>query len=159
MADRFISADGHVMEPPDLWTKRMDRRFRDRAPYVKAGPEADYLYIEGLPPFSGTDLIGGMANEKAAGKPIENREHNRYADMRAGALDPVARLSDQDLDNARAEVAYPMPECSSMRHPTRISARMPTRLPSLVALRLPSAFCVTPGCAPRRTGRSGGVFR
>jgi predicted TIM-barrel fold metal-dependent hydrolase len=106
-ADRFISADGHVMEPPDLWTKRMDRRFRDRAPYVKAGADADYLYIEGLPPFSGTDLIGGMANEKAAGKPIENREHNRYADMRAGALDPVARLSDQDLDNVRAEVVYP----------------------------------------------------
>jgi len=53
------------------------------------------------------DLIGGMANEKAEGKAINNRDHNRYSDMRAGALDPVARLSDQDLDNVSAEVVYP----------------------------------------------------
>jgi uncharacterized protein len=104
---KFISADGHVMEPADLWTTRMDSRFRGRAPHVKAGADADYLHIEGLPPFAGTDLIGGMANEKAEGKAINNRDHNRYSDMRAGALDPVARLSDQDLDNVSAEVVYP----------------------------------------------------
>jgi len=28
--ESFISADSHVVEPADLWTTRMDRRFRDR---------------------------------------------------------------------------------------------------------------------------------
>ena len=28
----YVSADGHVVEPADLWTTRMDKRFRDRAP-------------------------------------------------------------------------------------------------------------------------------
>ena len=28
---RMISSDSHVVEPPDLWTERMDRAFKDRA--------------------------------------------------------------------------------------------------------------------------------
>jgi uncharacterized protein len=35
------------------------------------------------------------------------RDHNRYADVRPGALDPLLRLGDQDLDNVCAEVVYP----------------------------------------------------
>ncbi len=104
---RFISADGHVMEPPDLWVTRMDKRFRGRAPRIQAREDADYLLIDGVAPAAVTDLIGTMANEKAEGKPILARNHNRYADVRAGALDPALRLADQDLDNISAEVVYP----------------------------------------------------
>ncbi len=32
---RMISADSHVMEPADLWTTRLDRAYRDRAPVFK----------------------------------------------------------------------------------------------------------------------------
>ena len=104
---RFISADGHVMEPADLWITRMDKRFRDRAPRIESREDADYLLIDGLTPAAVTDLIGTMANEKAEGKPILARNHNRYTDVRAGALDPLLRLKDQDLDNLSAEVVYP----------------------------------------------------
>ncbi|HKD65635.1 MAG TPA: hypothetical protein VKB84_02255 [Candidatus Binataceae bacterium] len=106
-SEKFISADGHVLEPGDLWVKRMDRRFRGRAPHLERGEEGDTFYIEDLPPLSFYDLIGGMANEKVAGRPIEGRIHNRESEMRPGALDPVARLLDQDLDNVKAEVVYP----------------------------------------------------
>jgi len=68
---RFISADGHVMEPADLWITRMDKRFRDRAPHVESRDDADYLCIDGVAPTAATDLIGTMANEKAEGKPIK----------------------------------------------------------------------------------------
>ena len=105
--NKFISADGHVMEPADLWVTRMDKRFRERAPRVESREDADYLLIEGLAAAAVTDLIGTMANEKAEGKPILARNHNRYADVRAGALDPLLRLEDQDLDNLSAEVVYP----------------------------------------------------
>lgn len=47
-----VSADGHVVEPADLWTTRMDRKFRDRAPRVESRPEADYYVIDGLAPFA-----------------------------------------------------------------------------------------------------------
>ena len=29
---RLISADGHVVEPPDMWTKYLPKKFHDRAP-------------------------------------------------------------------------------------------------------------------------------
>ena len=35
----YFSADGHVVEPADLWTTRMDKRFRDRAPRIESRPE------------------------------------------------------------------------------------------------------------------------
>jgi hypothetical protein len=38
-AYKFISGDGHVTEPTDLWLTRMGRRFRDRAPRVVPGTE------------------------------------------------------------------------------------------------------------------------
>jgi len=29
-----IDADGHILEPPDLWTKNIEPKFRDKAPRV-----------------------------------------------------------------------------------------------------------------------------
>jgi hypothetical protein len=31
---KLVSADSHVYEPPDLWERRSDKAFRDRAPRV-----------------------------------------------------------------------------------------------------------------------------
>ena len=31
---KVISADSHMMEPPDLWTQRLDHKFKERAPKV-----------------------------------------------------------------------------------------------------------------------------
>ena len=37
---KMISSDSHVVEPPNLWTERMDRAFRDRGiPYLYLGVE------------------------------------------------------------------------------------------------------------------------
>jgi hypothetical protein len=38
----YVSADGHVVEPADLWTTRIDREFRARAPRVEARASGDY---------------------------------------------------------------------------------------------------------------------
>ncbi len=104
---RYISSDGHVIEPPDLWLERIDRRFRDRAPHVEHREKFDVFCVDGLQPFAGADLGGVMATFKVEGRPIEDRKHNRKAEVRAGAYDPAARLTDQDLDNIGAEVIYP----------------------------------------------------
>ena len=51
---KIFSSDSHVSEPPDLWTERMDRAFRFRAPRVvpleKDGKLEDFLIYEGYPP-------------------------------------------------------------------------------------------------------------
>jgi len=36
---KFVSGDGHVTEPGNLWLERMDARFRDRAPRLVSGPD------------------------------------------------------------------------------------------------------------------------
>lgn len=45
MTDMYVSADSHVVEPADLWQKRMDKRFRDRAPRIESRPHGDF-YID-----------------------------------------------------------------------------------------------------------------
>lgn len=53
-AQKILSADSHVIEPADVWTARIDKRFLDRAPRVikHAGSrEGDFFAAEGLRPF------------------------------------------------------------------------------------------------------------
>ena len=59
MASQVLSADSHVLEPPDLWTTRMQAKFRDRAPHLiheYNGQTGDFLACEGLRPFNPTSL-------------------------------------------------------------------------------------------------------
>ena len=39
----ILSSDSHVFEPPDLWTTRIDKAFRDRAPRMQRIDGADHL--------------------------------------------------------------------------------------------------------------------
>jgi len=48
---RYLSADGHVVRPADLWTIRMDKRFRDWASHGDPRPEGDHDIIDGLEPL------------------------------------------------------------------------------------------------------------
>jgi hypothetical protein len=39
----IISSDSHVFEPPDLWTKRIEAAFRERAPRLQRVGDVDHL--------------------------------------------------------------------------------------------------------------------
>ncbi len=101
----YVSADGHVVEPADLWTTRMDKRFRERAPRVESREEADYYIIEGLTEFP-VGLEGVTMEEKIQGQ-VTTPKGRRHAETRPGAWDPQPRLVDQERDHLRAEVIYP----------------------------------------------------
>ncbi len=101
----YVSADGHVVEPANLWTTRMDKRFRDRAPRVESREEADYYIIEGLTEFP-VGLEGVTIEEKMQGQ-VTTPKGRRHAETRPGAWDPQPRLVDQERDHLRAEVIYP----------------------------------------------------
>jgi predicted TIM-barrel fold metal-dependent hydrolase len=101
---RVISADSHVLEPPDLWTRRLaTTSFAGRAPRVETDPSsgAQVFLIEGLEPQP-VSLPG------AAGKTSEElREQGSFDEARRGGSDLTARLADQDVDGVDAEVLYP----------------------------------------------------
>lgn len=112
--ERWISADSHVVEPPELFEARLPATFRDRAPHVVRDPDRGDVYVvPGLahpvplgfarPP----DLSDGVARG-----PVAHLE-----ELRPGGAEAGSRLADQDLDGVRAEVLYPTVGLVLLRQP------------------------------------------
>jgi predicted TIM-barrel fold metal-dependent hydrolase len=105
-SERILSADSHVIEPADVWTARIDRRFAERAPKVvkRAGDrEGDFFVAEGLRPFP----VAGFAVAGVDPKDFADRMARGYPGVRPSAWDPELRLKDQERDGVSAEVLYP----------------------------------------------------
>ena len=103
---RILSADSHVIEPADVWTSRIEKRFLDRAPRVvkRAGErEGDFFVAEGLRPFP----VAGFAVAGVDPKDFGERMARGYPGVRPSAWDPVERLKDQERDGVVGEVLYP----------------------------------------------------
>jgi predicted TIM-barrel fold metal-dependent hydrolase len=99
----LISVDDHVLEPPDIFSKRVPVRLRDAVPYIEYMPD-------GLPIWTieGTRL-GITTGNGSSGRPIAewNNEAQKYEDFRVGVWDPKARLADMDLNGVWASVLFP----------------------------------------------------
>ena len=102
LAFKTISADSHFVEPPDLWTKRIDRRYLDRAPRIIEGEDQDFLICP--------EEMGGKRGIGLASAVLKRSEDismkGRFADVLPGGYDPLARIADQDRDNVEAEILY-----------------------------------------------------
>lgn len=105
---RLLSADSHVVEPRDLWTSRMDEKWRARAPRIEALDEkGDHIVIDGMRPRP-LAFQGPMADLKLKGIEIPAPRGYRYDDdVRPGGYDPHERIKDQDLDGVSGEVLFP----------------------------------------------------
>jgi predicted TIM-barrel fold metal-dependent hydrolase len=89
----IVSADCHVSEPPDLWEKRIDERFRHRLPKIEVDEQGQkWSVVEGHRPVRVRDL-------KFEGEDLER--------SKAGSRDPEERLRDHARDGIDAEVIYP----------------------------------------------------
>ena len=104
--ESYISADSHIYEPDDMWTTRVDKRFRDRAPHTETIENVDYFCVDGVPPTPVVGFLGASIKDKMKGEGAVTSPVGRTADVRPGGWDPQARLADQDLDHVRAEVLY-----------------------------------------------------
>jgi len=102
--DRLISADSHVVEPPDVWTARVPARLRERAPHMVRMERGDAWVVEGVKdPFPfGLVQCGGLP-------PSEYKLWVFWEDVRRGAYDPKERLRECDLSGVAAEVLFPSP--------------------------------------------------
>jgi Amidohydrolase len=101
----ILSSDSHVFEPPDLWTKRIDAGFRDRAPRMQRIDGADQLVVEADQVISGIGLISNAGARFEAPETISGQ--GRFEDVPRGGYDPDQHLADMRLDGVAGEVLYP----------------------------------------------------
>ena len=100
---KLISADSHLVEPPDLWTRRMSDKYGDRTPHQVRMPKGDAWAFPGAQPFPfGLVQCGGLP-------PPQYRLWVHWEEVRPETYDPAARLQSQDRSGVRAEVLYPSP--------------------------------------------------
>ena len=103
----MIDADGHTMEPEDLWTERMDHeRWGDWIPRkVTEGECYETTYTGGVIRGGGRELQDQMA---AAVGMTPQEFYDLLQSLRVpGGHDPHARLADMDRDGIDAAVLYP----------------------------------------------------
>ena len=102
----LISADSHVVEPADLWSTRLDKAYRDRAPSLVMNPTGKkglYFLCEGLEPrLMSSAFASGVSPETL----LAYHQNTSLEEGRAGGWDPAARLVDMALDGVAAEVIY-----------------------------------------------------
>ena len=95
---RVIDADGHVLEPPDLWERWIDPKFRSRAP---RGFGVMSMEVEGhrLP-----DVPGGLSD---VAPDYTTGPNARYGHAAARGFDAVSQIEAMDVEGIDVAVLYP----------------------------------------------------
>jgi len=101
--DWFIDADTHITEPGDVWTSRLPRRFRDRAPHMVRTDDGVDVWrfgrTERRVPVGATAVAGWK-------EPFPSIPRN-LDECPAAAFDAEARLEYMDEIGAWAMALYP----------------------------------------------------
>ena len=102
---RVISSDSHVLEPPELWTSRIDPKYRDRAPQLVRLEDGDWWMCEGA------KVMLGPPNATMAGRRFESEmkmdQEDRFGQGLPGGYIPEAHVKDLDTDGVYGDVIYP----------------------------------------------------
>src|SRR5438309_9000478 len=100
-AYKVIDADGHILEPIDLWDRYMDPAYREHAPRLIIGDNGkERLLVEGkiLGNPKGLGRLGAVGARDGS-VPADTM---MYKDGRPGGFDPHERIKDLDLDGIDA---------------------------------------------------------
>src|SRR6266481_5108088 len=106
-----VDADGHILEPPDLWERYIEPKFRAGCPKLMSTPEGEVFRLEGdgnvIHRGGGKKAIGfgGLGTIGARDGSVEHRVP--YAEGRKGGFDPHARIPDMDAEGIDAAFLYP----------------------------------------------------
>ena len=135
-----IDADGHILEPPDLWERYLEPKYRDRAIRIRRDSEGwEYLEIDGKPSrYSGR---GALARLGSMGREIDHMKERRELwkagkidkpfigitpdeaytkDLAFGAMDPKERVQRLEREGLSKAVIYPTigimwePDCTDV---------------------------------------------
>ena len=101
---RVVSSDDHVFEPVDLWTSRIEPRFRDRAPHVGRYEDGQWWVCDGV-------RAVGLGSGAQAGVRFEDHRKLTFADeienLRPGGWIPEEHVKDMDIDGVDVSIVYP----------------------------------------------------
>ena len=99
---RIISADSHMLEPPDLWTTRLDRKFRDQAPHVEDNEKGSYFVAPGLKP-SPVSLGFGAGR---SGQELKEHFTKGFKAAASGRMGPGRTHQGSGYRRGEAEILY-----------------------------------------------------
>ena len=87
----IIDCDGHILEPPDLWEKYIDPKYRERAMRIRVGDDGfEYLEIDGKrAKMTAPGLLGSLGG---MGKKVEDARKLRESAMRGDAKPEQVRM-------------------------------------------------------------------
>jgi len=105
-AYNVIDADGHILEPLDLWDKYIDPAFHERRPRFTIDENGkERLTVEGklLGNPRGIGSLGSVGVRQGTVK----LDSLKYAEGKKGGFDPHARIVDMDADGIDAAFLYP----------------------------------------------------
>src|SRR5260370_13965929 len=94
-----IDADGHILEPPDLWEKYLDAKYRANAIRLKVDDEGyEYLEVAGKP--VGQTQRGQLGTLGGMGREIDEATKRRRQFVEAG------KRAEVRLEKPRPEGTY-----------------------------------------------------
>jgi predicted TIM-barrel fold metal-dependent hydrolase len=108
-AYRLISAEAHVVEPPDVFDRRLPAKLRDRAPKLITGSDASAWHVADWDPvpLMPTTATGSGWHRSARGSVATGAVS--WDDVLPSLYDPAERILAQQADSVDAELLYPTP--------------------------------------------------
>jgi len=101
----LISADSHVLEPPDIFERSLASGLRSRAPKLEAWNGGSAWRLDGREPITlPASAVTGSGYESAR---AADASAVAFDDVLPALYDPVERIRAQDADSVDAEVLYP----------------------------------------------------
>ena len=105
MADyRIVSSDDHIYEPPDLWTSRIEEKYRDRCPQLQPFRDGQIWVCDGT---LGQSLAQGTNAGRRYEDPDTVTRVDVFENVRPGGYIPEEHIKDMDLDGVDVSVLYP----------------------------------------------------
>ena len=101
---RVVSSDQHIFEPADLWTSRIEPKYRERCPQIKPFEDGEIWVCDGRQ---------GQANTQGtqAGLRFEHPEKinfiDKFENVRLGGYIPEEYMKDMDMDGVDVGIIYP----------------------------------------------------
>ena len=95
-----------MFEPPDLWTSRIEPKFRDRAPHiVRLEDGSDWFYCDGVKTAGGA-FAGAQAGRRFE-EPEKLSSEGTWEDVLPGGYVPEEQVNDMDADGIDVGILYP----------------------------------------------------
>ena len=105
-----IDADGHILEPPDVWEKYMEPRYRDRAIRISTDRDGlEILEIGGGPSkYRRPGQLGQSGAMGKSGDELKPHPDKTYVgEAPFGSMDPKERVALLDRDGLDKAIIYP----------------------------------------------------